>query len=345
MNDQKARETARRRLLFAVTDSRSMGAALAGMTVLLVYSLALGERTAVVYPWTARPLAVEAPDFGTEYDVQTVESVAASLPESGFPAERSDAREMAAPADPTATRLSDPDDGAELRGQELNALLAAETAEMARREAMAREVALAEQRRLEAAAIEAARAMDEAAALAELRSATDEATSTVVTPDPTSDASRALEESSSPDVSVVTDALTDAGVALERDDFDGASTAVDRAQVALAGIRDALGADSRELLTGRITEFRTEIAVRRLEYDIGDLIAKARVSQEAGDYPSAITVLLRLEARATEGSSSQRQQLQALLDLFRVTETIQELREACQFEIDFLGRTEPCEAR
>ena len=59
MDDKRTRITIGHRLLFAATDTRSMGVVLGVMTVTLLSSFVFGSRTRVVYPWTARAAAVD----------------------------------------------------------------------------------------------------------------------------------------------------------------------------------------------------------------------------------------------------------------------------------------------
>lgn len=352
MDDSRTRITIGRRLLFVATDTRSMGVVLGVMTVTLLSSFVFGSRTRVVYPWTARAAAVDPVEALPSDDGFVSGAEVAAIEARDMRAEPPSVEAAEDGATALAPEIVMPD----VVDRERNELLVAEAAEIARQAAADQEAELQRQAEVrqfqEAQAAEAraveARAAEEAGVIAQLRAADEaNAAARARTPDPTvtPDTDSTPDVASAPDVGPVTEALTVADTRLAIGDFDGASASVDRAEAALASIRSALDSARGGVLAQRVADTRVSINVGRLEHDIGDVIGKARVAQEAGDYTSAITVLGGLRNRAAGGTAEQQAQMRALLDLFRVSETIQELRDACQFERDFLGRTEPCEGR
>jgi hypothetical protein len=138
--------------------------------------------------------------------------------------------------------------------------------------------------------------------------------------------------------------LAEAESNLASGDLSGTADLAARLESVMGSILPA-DPDSVRKYTARLEALRDGIAIANLERDIGGFVGEAGRAQEEGDYTLAIALLRSLEVRADEAPPSRRTAMRDLLSLFRVSNTIAELIKACEFEREFLGRTEPCEGQ
>lgn len=326
MSDSDHSSEAGRRLLFAVTDARVMGVVAAGLAGLLFHSIVYGSPTEVAYPWnvpSSEPTEAsvasegvrEAEPGGTEPRSVAEDAVAEVLV-----AEESGERMVATAPEPDAT------EAAAAAAEERAALQRALDAQAAQVRAAREAAARAEEERQE---------REEAARLARETARREQAPAAATQPT----------EPTAVDVRDLTVALAAAEAALDADRTRDAAVALRSADQALARVRNRLPSDSVARVRGRFASLSERLALTEFESEITAAIDRAGVAQEQGDYSTAIGLLRGLEASIGSAPMERREAMRGLYDLFRVPETVAELLKACEFERDFLGRTEPCERR
>jgi hypothetical protein len=135
--------------------------------------------------------------------------------------------------------------------------------------------------------------------------------------------------------------LTTGQRALESGDLKTAGDFASRAEEALLNL-GAATPGPRATLRSRLDSLLDRIAVEQLSADIGRVTAEVKVARDAGEYNRAIALLQGLVTSVDGAPSSRREKMMDLLSVFRIEETVKKIREACEFERQYMGRTEPC---